>query len=513
MASPKSKKDEIREAAEADLEAFIRLVHPNRVLGNVHVELIGWMTRQEALTHQLVLLPRDHQKSAIAAYYTAWMITRRPEIRVLYISSTANLAIKQLGFIKDILTSDIYRRYWPEMVNLEEAKRTKWTETEIAVDHPTRRYWNVRDPTVFTAGLTTTITGLHADLIVVDDVVVPENAYTEDGRDKVSKQYGFLSSIGTTPYRMLVVGTRYHPKDLYDTLINRQVLLYDDDGEYVGAEPLFEKFERQVEVHGEFLWPKQLGPGGRWFGFDRKELERKRAGYLDPVQFRAQYYNDPNDVEGAGVKRDYFQYYDRKHLSRSAGYWYYKGVRLNIFAAVDFAYSTARRSDYTAIVVVAVDSNQNYYVLDIDRFKSDGLISEYFKHILALHQKWDFRKIRAEVTAAQKSIVKELKQAYILRHGLALSVEDYNPPRDAGNKAERIKAILQPRYAERMMWHYQEGNCQLLEEELVLQNPPHDDIKDALAAAIDGCVAPSFQRRQSELPSAVQYHTRFGGVL
>ncbi len=507
----KATKDEIKTAAEADFETFIRLVQPLRMLGAIHSDWIKWITRPEASTHQLSLLPRDHQKSAIAGFYVAWMITRNPAIRVLYISSTANLAVKQLKFIKDILTCDIYRRYWPEMVNAEEMKREKWTETEISVDHPLRKTWAVRDPTVFTAGLTTTITGLHCDLQVLDDVVVRENAYTEEGRNKVEAQYSLLASIAGTDARQFVVGTRYHPKDLYQTLMEIMVQEYNAEGEYTGEYALYEKFEKQVEIDGEFLWPRQLGPGGKWFGFDRRELERKRAQYLDKVQFRAQYYNDPNDAGSAGIGRENFQYYDKTHLSRSGGFWYYKGRRLNLFAAVDFAFSLQKRADYTSIVVVGVDQDMNYYVLEIDRFK-ENLPSEYFKHILALHQKWDFRKIRAEVTAAQVVIVNDLKQSYINKHGLALAVEEYRPTRNEGTKKERVSATLQPRYANGQVWHYRGGNCELLEEELVLSNPPHDDIKDCLASCIESCVAPT-GRRSGVTTQSVQFHSRFGGIL
>ena len=188
----RSKKDLIREQAEGDLESFIRLVHPGRVLGSIHSEIISWWTREDAKTHQLLLLPRDHGKSALVAYRVAWEITRNPAIRVLYISSTANLAQKQLKFIKDILTSDIYTFYWPDMVNQTEGLREKWTESEFAVDHPLRKHEAVRDPTVFSAGLTTTITGLHCDIAVLDDVVVYENAYTDEGRDKVKASILFF---------------------------------------------------------------------------------------------------------------------------------------------------------------------------------------------------------------------------------------------------------------------------------------------------------------------------------
>lgn len=515
MANPnRSKKDLIREQAESDLESFIRLTHPQRVLGSIHSEVLSWWTRDDAKSHQLLLLPRDHGKSALVAYRVAWEITRNPAIRVLYISSTANLAQKQIKFIKDILTSDIYTFYWPEMVNPMEGMREKWTESEFSVDHPLRKKEAVRDPTVFSAGLTTGITGLHCDIAVLDDVVVYENAYTVDGREKVTSQYSLLSSIEGSDAREWVVGTRYHPKDLYNELASMAVDIYDDDGEISDTEPLYEVMERQVEDigdgTGQFLWPRQQRYDGKWFGFDYKILAKKRAQYLDRVQFRAQYYNDPNDSDSAAISRDLFQYYDPKFLHRVDGRWFIRNRRLNVFAAVDFAFSLRRKADYTAIVVVGVDSDNNYYVLDIERFKTDK-ISDYFQKVLKLHQKWDFRKLRAEVTTAQQVIVNDLKQNYIRPHGLALSVEDFKPNRHQGSKEERIEAILQPRYNNRQVWHYRGGNCQILEEELVLTNPPHDDVKDCLASCIDSCVAPSSVTQRSNV---LQFNTnnRFGGI-
>ena len=409
---------QIKQKAEEDLEAFIRLVHPQRFLGQVHKDFIKWLTRKDAKTHLMGLLPRDHMKSAIAAYWVVWHITKNPTIRVLYISSTANLAEKQLGFIKQIITSDIYRKYWPEMVNPDEGKREKWTGSEISVDHPLRKKEAVRDPTVFTGGLTTSLTGLHCDIAVLDDVVVQENAYTEEGRGKVRSQYSLLSSIEGAESLELVVGTRYHPKDLYSELLSKQVEEFSDDGDLVESDKLYEVFERVVEDSlnrdgsGTFLWPRQSRPDGKQFGFSAKILAKKRAQYLDKTQFYAQYYNDPNDVSTSAISREYFQYYDRTKIRRENGNWYINGNKVNIFAAIDFAYSKRQTADYTAIVVVAVDAKTNFYVLEIDRFKT-GLISEYFNHILDLHVKWDFRKIRCEVTAAQEVIVKDLKESYV----------------------------------------------------------------------------------------------------
>lgn len=511
------KREENRLRAEADLEFFINLVHPKRLLGAVHKEVISWWMASNASNHQLLLLPRDHMKSALVVYRVAWEITRDPTLRVLLISSTSNLATKQLKFIKDILTSDTYRLYWPEMVNKEDVKREKWTEREISVDHPRRREENVRDPTVFTAGLTTNITGLHCDICVLDDVVVAGNAYTEEGRGKVKDQYSLLSSVEGAGAREWVVGTRYHPLDLYADLIQMEMEQYDANGLLVSKKQLFDVFERAVETvgdgTGEFLWPKQQRSDGKWFGFDAQVLGEKRLKYINQTHFRAQYYNDPHDVGSSPINRDLFQYYDANYLGNRDGRWFFKGERLNVVASVDFAYSLGKRADYTAIVVLGVDGRNNYYILEIDRFKADRP-SDYYQRILKLYGKWGFNKIRAEVSVAQKVIVNDLKENYIRPAGLALTVDEYRPSRWQGSKDERILAVLEPRYSNRQIWHYRGGNCQVLEEELIYTNPAHDDCKDALASAVDFAVPPLniFAMKKTELPTT-QYHSRFGGTL
>lgn len=506
--------DQIRAAAENDLEVFVRLVAPDQVLGQCHADLLSWWTRQEHKTHQLVLFPRDHQKSRMVAYRVVWELTKDPTLRVLYISATANLAEKQLGFIKGILTSEIYRRYWPEHVNADEGKRSKWTNSEIALDHPRRKKENVRDPSIFTGGLTTSLTGMHCDIAVLDDVVVYENAYSGEGRGKVKSQYSLLSSIEGAEAREWVVGTRYHPADLYNDLMSMAEDIYDDDFNKVAEESIYEVFERAVEENGdgtgEFLWPRQQRKDGKWFGFDAKILAKKRGQYLDKGQFRAQYYNDPSDPDNVPVGSDKFQYYDRKFLKLENGYWFYRDKRLNVFAAVDFAFSLGKRSDSTAIVVIGIDSDNSVYVLDIDRFKTDR-ISEYFEHILVLSNKWSFRKMRAEVSVAQVAIVKQLKEL-IKQHGLAISIEEYRPNKHQGNKQERIASILEPRYDNMSIWHYRGGNIQILEEELSTRNPAHDDVIDALASVVDMAIAPSKTVQRQRKNNVVWSSHKFRGA-
>jgi phage terminase large subunit-like protein len=508
----------VREAAEASLLTFIKLIAPKRLLGAVHEELIGWWTRQARKSHQMTLLPRDHMKSALIAYRVAWEITRNPAIRVLYISSTAGLAEKQLKFIQDIITSPVYTRYWPTMVHRDEGKREKWTQSEFAVDHPLRREEGIRDATVFTGGLTTSLTGFHCDIAVLDDVVVQENAYTQEGRDKVKTQYSLLASIEGADAVEWVVGTRYHPNDLYSELLAMEEDIYNPGGEVIDSIPIYEVFERQVEDRGdgtgEFLWPRQRRQDGKWFGFSREILSKKRAQYLDKTQFYAQYYNDPNDPGELNIDRSRFQYYDTRLLEEYDGAWLYNGKYLSVVAAVDFAYSTSKRSDYTTIAVLGMDHDSNFYVLELDRFKTTQ-ISEYYDHIFELFRKWGFRRLACEVTAAQKPVVEELKNQYFWPNGLNISIVEMKPTRHEGSKAERIQAVLQNKYDEQMIWHYRGGNCQVLEEELCVKHPPHDDCMDALANAVEISVVPrgnQYSRHHYTKKQNVIFHKRFGGV-
>lgn len=509
---------EIRKAAEADLETFIRLISPKQVLGSVHSELCSWWTRSEALSHQVVLLPRDHGKSRMVAYRVAWYITKNPDCRILYVSATSNLAEKQIKFIQDLLTSKIYSKYWPEMVHEETGKREKWTGSEFSVDHPKRKEEGVRDPTVFTAGLTTSITGLHCDVAVLDDVVVYENAYTQEGRERVKTQYSLLSSIEGADAKEWVVGTRYHPEDLYGHMAKMEYDVYDNKGEVIASKPVYEFFEKQVEDSGDgtgqFLWPRQMRSDGKWYGFDASILAKKRAQYLDQTQFRAQYYNDPNAGGESAVSRDKFQYFEKGFLVWNGSYWAFKGARLNLMAAMDISYSIGKRSDYSVIIVIGMDSDRNIYVLDIDRFKTDS-IRDYYTRLLAMHTRWNFNKVVIETVAAQQAIIKELRESYLKPNGIMLSIIETKPNRHQGAKEDRMLAILEPVYSNMSVWHQRGGNWQILEDELVMAFPPHDDCKDALSNAIEHAVAPTSHKSREEIhrQSNIVYHPKFGGIM
>lgn len=509
---------QIREAAMNDLFFFARLVNPGYMYGDVHKEIFKWMqeynlfgSEKEGTTNKLIMLPRAHLKSHMVATWCAWIITRHPEVTMLYVSATAELAETQLYAIQNILGSSKYQRYFPEYINPQEGSREKWSMRKMSIDHEKRKIEGIRDATVATAGLTTNTTGWHADVIIADDLVVPENAYTEEGRESVLKKASQFTSIRNAGGFTIACGTRYHPSDIYATWKSQEFEIYDDEGQVVDRKPVWDVKEYVVEQDGIFTWPKMMRPDGKAFGFDMQVLSRIRAEYADKVQFHAQYYNNPNDPGSNRINKDRFQYYDKKFLKQVDGYWYYKDRKLNVYASVDFAFSLNKKADYTAIVVIGIDSEGFIYILDIDRFKSDK-ISEYFNHIVSLHSKWEFKKLRAEVTVAQSIIVGDLKDR-IREEGLRLSIDDYRPTRHQGSKEERINAALEHRYENLSIWHFKGGYIDVLEEELILARPPHDDIKDALASAVEIAIKPKKSYSEDRgRNNVVYFNSRFGGI-
>ncbi len=501
--------DEIRQAAENDLYTFARLVNPLRVYGDVHKEVFRWLMDINT-PNQLLLLPRAHMKSHCIAVWCAWWITKNPSTTILYLSATSDLAEKQLFAIKQMLDNDIYRRYWPLMTHVDEGKRAKWSSSEIMVDHPQRALEGVRDPTIRAAGLTTTTTGSHADVLVPDDVVVPDNAYTEEGRRKVAAAMSQMASILNTGGIVKACGTRYHPADQYSIWLEQTTLVYNEEDEVVGEEPIWNVFERVVEINGSFLWPREARDDGKSFGFDRKELARISAMYTDRTQFYAQYYNDPNDPESNRLDASRFQYYDPVFVTYEGGSWYFKNKRLNVYAAIDFAFSLSKKADYTAIVVIGIDPDGFIYVLDMDRFRTDK-IAEYYERVITLHAKWQFKKLRAEVSVAQSIICNDLKDR-IRQEGMSLSIDEHRPTRHQGTKEERIAAVLEPRYENMSIFHSRGGHTPALEEELLLARPQHDDLKDCLASVIEIAKPPSKRNSTEQSSNVLPFSGRFGGV-
>lgn len=516
---------EARELCEAYFWAFINIVMPQRYFGHLHQEMCQFLTNPNGKPDKLILVPRDHQKSVILALYAVWMITKNPCIRIAYITAKSGLAEKQIGFMKNILLSKNYRELWPEMLEWERkgngwepnTHKQKWTNTQFEVAHPLRKEANIPEATVSSSSVGSSKVGFHFDLLLMDDMVDDKNYLTETGRDEVMRTYAAFSSIASQNSETVAVGTRYHEADLYGkVLMEQSVEQFTDDGEFIGEEKSYDVFLRQVEDAGDmtgvYVWPRKQLPDGSWFGWDTKTLARKKSSYKSAGsidQFWSQYYNDPNAVELIERSRDMFQYMNLQKLQRHHSTWHYNKKPLRIFAAMDLAFSKAKRADYTAIVVVGACADGYFYVLDLTRFKTDSRQDDYYKAVIELHEKWRFNKLRVETNSGGKFVVNHLKDRF-RQEGVTCTIDAKHENKRDETKEQRIESILLPHYDNQNIYHTPGGYIGLLEDELIMPKPPHDDLKDALAGCFEIIKKP--MKTNTKNVVKLKYNSRWGGI-
>lgn len=520
--------DELREMCEKDLWTYARYVLPHYSFGDVHrefMQLVGHPDRHSEVPNVLGLIPRDHLKSVVAAVYTTWRIARDPCYTVLYITADEDLGRLQMSFMQMIFEGKEFRALWPNHFLPEAGRREKWTGLAVVSDHPLRKQSKTRDETIAVKTIKAGKTGRHPDEIVYDDLVVPENAYTELGRSEVRAGASQAVSLAKNNALMTAVGTVYHPKDQYALWKEATYQSYTEDGEYLGEKPLWHIFERQVEDRGDgtgmYLWPRVFNPDLRqWFGWGVQALARKKAEYLnngEATQFYAQYYMEPNDPSSHRVSYDSFQYMNLAKLLWKGGHWEYDNKKLTIgcymdVASTDASSRNAKKADWSAIAVVGIDSEGTYYVLQLEQFQTDKR-RVYYDHVLQLWKRWGFRELHIETEAAGKLVAEGIKEQ-LRADGFSLRVIGVSAPRGV-RKHERHASIAIPKYDMGAVFHVKGGWTTELEEQIVKERPAHDDLLDAVTMGIEQLKQPYksqwLQTFNSTPENVIVANNRFGG--
>jgi predicted phage terminase large subunit-like protein len=185
-------------------------------LTEIHCSLYDAITGASDVRHLARIMPREHGKSEVGAHIApAWAALRDPSIRILLLSHTEDVAKAKLSKCAATL------REWAPKFGIGDPEAFPTDKaTALTLPRPT----DPSEPTIKAAGMKSGVTGGHYDLIVFDDMVDWDMQRTEDRREKyVSKfeDYQNLGSAGETTF--IVLGTRKHPKDIYNHIISNPV--------------------------------------------------------------------------------------------------------------------------------------------------------------------------------------------------------------------------------------------------------------------------------------------------
>jgi hypothetical protein len=231
----------------------------------------------------LVNTPPEHAKSTILTVsYVVWRVCQDPNVRILLISKTQDMAKKFLLAIKDRLAEseaylDLQQAFGPPGGFSEGA--SAWAADKIYV---AGRDSGEKDPTIQAVGIGGHIYGSRCDLAIMDDTVDHTNHQQYETQiDWIQNQVG--SRVADAGGRMLLIGTRMNTVDLYSEILKPTyysegaspwtyltqpaVLEYADDPKdwvtlwpRTNRPPVTIAARKLVQQDEDGLWPMWSGP-------------------------------------------------------------------------------------------------------------------------------------------------------------------------------------------------------------------------------------------------------------
>ncbi len=288
---------------------------------------------------QLLLMAfRASGKSTIVGLFCAWLLYQNPNCRILICSAEQNLATKMVRSVKGMFDKH------PLLKPLKPHKLSQWAADEFTINRPEI----LRDPSMVARGIFGNITGFRADVIICDDVEVPNNCDTADKRAILRERLAEIDFILTPNGTQLYVGTPHCHDSLYNYSQNP-------------AEPAFlQEFHRLylpiINEHGKSSWPEK-------YPLPAIENYKKRHGL---AKFLSQMM-----LESVPLSDNYFNpaqcqiYRDPLHYEQANGAQQYSIANQRIYSASCYWDPAFGGGDASVVAGVFTDGAGNYYIHDI----------------------------------------------------------------------------------------------------------------------------------------------------
>lgn len=305
-----------------------------------HFDIAQWLQdRDDAGDINLLLLAfRGCGKSTLIGLYAAWRLVLDPNLRILVISADDHLAIRMVRNVRRIIERH------PACVDILPENPNEWASDRFTVLRP----GDLRDPSMVAAGITGNITGMRADLIICDDVEVPNTSDSADKRNELRARLHELSFIKSSNATMLYIGTPH----AFDTIYADQPR---DD--IPGHLPFLDGFTTlRLPIYtkdGTSHWPEK-------FSIEKLNDMHRRVGV---ARFQSQMMLKPYNIDDSYLDPALINFYDDPIVYIKEIRKTYLGAHeiLSLRAWWDPALATGA-GDKSVLAVVAVDTNGHFYV-------------------------------------------------------------------------------------------------------------------------------------------------------
>jgi predicted phage terminase large subunit-like protein len=461
----------VREKSSKKFMEFVKVMWPGFIHGAHHALMAKKFEEiaEGKIKRLIINMPPRHTKSEFASYLLpAWYLGRFPDRKIIQCSNTSELAVGFGRKVRNLVDGDTYAKVFPNVSLRHDSKAAGRWATNANGDY-------------FAIGVGGTVTGKGADLLIIDDPHSEQEAALASGNpevyDKVFEWYESGPRQRLQPGgAIVIVMTRWGKRDLTGRVLQSMVEKDGDEWEIISL-PAIKKNEKP-------LWPE-------FWSFE--ELEKLR-NVLPISKWSAQYQQNPTSEEGAIVKREWWQIWDKERPPPCKF----------IIQSWDTAFTKNERSDYSACTTWGVfDMNENpddVHIILLDALKERLEFPELKQRALQMYHEFSPDAFIVEAKASGAPLIYELRS-------MGIPVQEFTPVR-GNDKISRINAVADL-FASGKIWcpptRWAE---EVMEEMAAFPNSDHDDLVDSTTQALIRFRKGGFLRLQTDEPDEPVYRRK-----
>lgn len=400
----------------------------------------------------IINMPPRHTKSEFASVYLpAFFLGQYPNRKVIQSSHTAELAVGFGRKVRALIDRDDFQELFPKVA--------------LSPDNKAAGRWSTnRGGEYFAIGAEGAIAGKGADLFIIDDPHSEQDAVIGETNPEVYNRV--MSWYEGGPRQRLqpggaiiVVMTRWSLRDLTGQLLRKQMADQHSDQWEIVQLPA-------IMPSGNPIWPEY---------WSLAELNRTKAS-IPVSKWNAQYQQNPVSEEGALIKRDYWQNWDRPKPPKCD----------TIIQSWDTAFSNTTRADYSACTTWGVfvdeeDEDTNKLIL-LDAIRGKWEFPDLKREAKKHYEEWEPDITLIEARAAGHPLIYELRQMNIPISEVVVGRGGSGNPNDKISRVNSITDIFASKmvFAPRVKMWAQE----VIEECAAFPAGEHDDYVDTVSMAL-----------------------------
>ena len=171
---------------------------------------------------QMILSPPRHGKTDLLTHFAVWQICKNPNVRIMWVGGNEEIAKNAVGAVVDHLEHN--EKLIEDFCGPGETFKPKnrsgksWTSGQFTIAN--RTVTGIKSPTMVAVGKGGKILSRDCDLIIADDIEDHGTTIQPSAREQTRQWWTTtLSSRKEEHTAIVVIGSRQHPEDLYNFLL------------------------------------------------------------------------------------------------------------------------------------------------------------------------------------------------------------------------------------------------------------------------------------------------------